>query len=593
MFFNNLLGAVTSIIPSIGEIANISVKYEWICNVISAIIGFAGDVGLGIILFTVILKIITLAPDIWSRASMKKNALKMEAMKEDLEKLQKQYAKNKDLYQQKMMALYKKNGYSALMPCLPTIVSLVFFIIVIGAFSSYSRKADFEVFRQMQSAYDQAIVKEVDGEPVYNENYIVRVEDKDSTPDNPKYTYYVNVDKAVKNSSLVRYFDLTGIDYTAADAKADKNNYLLKVSYDSTNGYDNNFITEVRKISGKEFNVYFVSEGEGKDTVYTGKLNFAHQKIQSELINFAVNDFVEKELSDPEIQDLLRKDENGKKALSYDEETKVYSIADINLFKEKTDKINAYINENSGEFDALIYLKKEYKDSTETDETAGTLRKIEIANAVFSRDLVDFVAESYATENIYVPARKAAKESYKKHRSSSVVFPWVKNLWVVDSPFKPAIPSYSELKSTLKISERQLSQKNYNELTADLNEYKQTGFGKGNGLFILVALSILTMLLSTVIMNKTQKTQMELSSVDGANGQAATQQKIMTWIMPIMFGIFAFIYSAGFSIYMVMSSILSTVFTLVINFCVEKAFKNKIIKKQAEETSKARYGKRR
>lgn len=145
----------------------------------------------------------------------------------------------------------------------------------------------------------------------------------------------------------------------------------------------------------------------------------------------------------------------------------------------------------------------------------------------------------------------------------------------------------------MKISERQLSQKNYNELTADLNDYKQTGFGKGNGLFILVALSILTMLLSTVIMNKTQKTQMELSSVDGANGQAATQQKIMTWIMPIMFGIFAFIYSAGFSIYMVMSSILSTVFTLVINFCVEKAFKNKIIKKQAEETSKARYGKRR
>ena len=93
MFFNNLLGAVTSIIPSIGEIANISVRYEWICNIISAIIGFAGDVGLGIILFTVILKIITLAPDIWSRASMKKNALKMEAMKEDLEKLQKQYAK--------------------------------------------------------------------------------------------------------------------------------------------------------------------------------------------------------------------------------------------------------------------------------------------------------------------------------------------------------------------------------------------------------------------------------------------------------------------------------------------------------------------
>lgn len=590
MLENLLLSGVgVNLIGSLGSLPN--VKYAWLLQIIESLINAVVDVGVGIIVFTIILKLITLPLDIFSRASMKKNALKMEMMRDDLEKLQKQYANNKQLYQQKMMALYKKNGYSALMPCLPTIVSLVFFIIVIGAFSSYSRKADFEVFRQMQSAYDQAIVKEVDGEPVYNENYIVRVEDKDSTPDNPKYTYYVNVDDAVKKSSLVSYFDLTGIDYTAADAKADKNNYLLKVSYDSTNGYDNAFITELRKISGKEFNVYFVSEGEGKDTVYTGKLNFAHQKIQSELINFAVNDFVEKELSETEIQDLLRKDENGKKALDKDD-SGLYSIADINVFRARNSKIEVFINENTGEFDYLAYISNKYSDPADGEE-AGSVKKLEIANKVFGGDVVDFIAESYATENIYVPARKAAKESYKKHRSSSVVFPWVKNLWVVDSPFKPAIPSYSELKSTLKISERQLSQKNYNELTADLNEYKQTGFGKGNGLFILVALSILTMLLSTVIMNKTQKTQMELSSVDGANGQAATQQKIMTWIMPIMFGIFAFIYSAGFSIYMVMSSILSTVFTLVINFCVEKAFKNKIIKKQAEETSKARYGKRR
>ena len=76
------------------------------------------------------------------------------------------------------------------------------------------------------------------------------MEDKDSTPDNPKYTYYVNVDDAVKKSSLVSYFDLTGIDYTAADAKADKNNYLLKVSYDSTNGYDNAVYNRIEKNFG-------------------------------------------------------------------------------------------------------------------------------------------------------------------------------------------------------------------------------------------------------------------------------------------------------------------------------------------------------
>ena len=586
----NLLfsGVGVNLIGSLGSLPN--VKYAWLLQIIESLINAVVDVGLGIIIFTLILKLITLPLDIFSRASMKKNALKMEMMRDDLEKLQKQYANNKQLYQQKMMALYKKNGYSSLMPCLPTIVSLVFFIIVIGAFSSYSRKADFEVFRKMQTAYDKAIIQEVDGEPVYNENYIVKVEDKNSTPDNPKYTYYVNVDNAVKNSSLVSYFDLTGIDYTKVDAKANVNNYVLKANYDSTNGYDADFITELRKISGKEFNIYFVSEGEGKDTVYTGKLNFAHQKIQSELINFALNDFVEKELAESEIQDLLKEDENNKKALNKND-AGLYSIADINVFRARNGKIEVFINEN-GEFDYMKYISNKYPNPADGEE-AGSVKKLEIANKVFGSDVVDFIAESYATENIYKPARQAAKESYKKNRSSSVVFPWVKNLWVVDSPFKPAIPSYAELKTTLKISDQQLSQKKYDELTADLKEYKQTGFGKGNGLFILVALSIITMLLSTVIMNKTQKTQMELSSVDGANGQAATQQKIMTWIMPIMFGVFAFIYSAGFSIYMVTSSILSTLFTLAINFCVEKAFKNKIIKKQAEETSKARYGKRR
>ena len=581
----NLLfsGVGVNLIGSLGSLPN--VKYAWLLQIIESLINAVVDVGLGIIIFTLILKLITLPLDIFSRASMKKNALKMEMMRDDLEKLQKQYANNKQLYQQKMMALYKKNGYSALMPCLPTIVSLVFFIIVIGAFSSYSRKADFEVFRKMQTAYDQTIVREAD-----NGDYFVAV--NKGSEENPEWEYYVNVDNAVKNSSLVSYFDLTGIDYTEVDAKANVNNYVLKANYDSTNGYDNDFITELRKISGKEFNIYFVSQGEGKDTVYTGKLNFAHQKIQSELINFAVNDFVEKELTETEIQDLLRKDENNKKALDKDEDTGLYSIADINVFRARNSKIEVFINENTGEFDYLAYISNKYSDPADGEE-AGSVKKLEIANKVFGSDVVNFIAESYATENIYKPARQAAKESYKKNRSSSVVFPWVKNLWVVDSPFKPAIPSYAELKTTLKISDQQLSQKKYDELTADLKEYKQTGFGKGNGLFILVALSIITMLLSTVIMNKTQKTQMELSSVDGANGQAATQQKIMTWIMPIMFGVFAFIYSAGFSIYMVTSSILSTLFTLAINFCVEKAFKNKIIKKQAEETSKARYGKRR
>lgn len=451
----NISDLLSVIVPFMGDLGSISAKYQWILNVITWFINLVADVGVGIMLFTLALKLITLPLDIFSRASMKKNALKMEMMRGDLEKLQKQYANNKQLYQQKMMALYKKNGYSAFSACLPTIVTLVFFFIVIGAFNSYSKQTDFQVFKDMGSAYDARLTQTIEN----NGNSVVYSE-KDEC-------YLINLDFVLKEKGYRNYFDV--IENMSA---TDENRYILRSN-----------------LTAEE--VEFVK---------------TYLDIKDE--NFTLND-------------------DNRKANS------------------------------------VNFVKK--------------------------------VAEKYEEEYILKDARKAAAETYEKNRSKSVVFPWVKNLWVVDSPFKPAIPTYTDLSSTLygKSGNPAFTEEKYNELTADLGKYKQTGFGKGNGLYILVALSILTMLASTLIMNKTQKTQMELSTVDGANGQAAMQQKMMTWMMPVMFGIFAFIYSAGFSIYMVTSSVLSTAFTLLINFCVEKSFKNKLAKEDAVKNEKPRYGKRR
>jgi membrane protein insertase Oxa1/YidC/SpoIIIJ len=65
---------------------------------------------------------------------------------------------------------------------------------------------------------------------------------------------------------------------------------------------------------------------------------------------------------------------------------------------------------------------------------------------------------------------------------------------------------------------------------------------------------------------------MELQTVDG---QGKSTQKIMNWMMPIMMGIFAFMYTSAFSIYMILSSLISIVSTLIINKIVEKKFKKK------------------
>ena len=554
MAISNLLAGVQ--VSLIGSLGSVSYKYAWLLGVIESFIGIVADVGLGIILFTLVLKLITLPLDIFSRASMKKNALKMEMMRDDLEKLQKQYANNKQLYQQKMMALYKKNGYSALMPCLPTIISLVFFIIVIGAFSSYSKKADFEVFKKMATAYDEEIVS-LEGNGIVNAG----------TEENKEY--YVNLDAELREKGYYKYFagyDPNGNKYSIGDYTVyfdiytDSGNQELKTAY-------------------PDIYTAFIDD--------FGNLKFTDEKLKNRIFDELKNEFVKTKFTAEQIESLTAENlVSGNATEGY-----FFKDEDIQRIIEKT---------SAGVFDGFASYDGESGVWTfifpENGNAADTLvNKDDIAKEFLTETLIEKIAGDYAAENILGAARTAARESYISNRSKSVLFPWVKNLWVVDSPFKPAIPTYLNLSSTLfgKTNGTQFTEAKYDELTYDISEYKQTGFGKGNGLFILVALSILTMLLSTVIMNKTQKTQMELSSVDGANGQAATQQKMMTWIMPIMFGVFAFIYSAGFSIYMVTSSILSTCFTLAINFCVEKSFKHKINKKQAEDAGKARYGKRR
>ena len=89
----------------------------------------------------------------------------MEKMRPELEKLQRQYANNKELYTQKMQALYKKEGYSMVASCLPTLFTLIFFIVVISSFNRYSSYSNLEIYNKMAYTFNDTIVKEL------NDNY--------------------------------------------------------------------------------------------------------------------------------------------------------------------------------------------------------------------------------------------------------------------------------------------------------------------------------------------------------------------------------------------------------------------------------------
>lgn len=131
---------------------------NWLGRIVQWLVEIMPNIGLGIILFTLVLKVITLPLDVYSKASMRKNSLKMEKMRPQLEKLQKQYANDQKMYNAKMMEMYKKNGYSMLGACLPMIVTLVIFFVVLGAFSTYSNYTNVNVYVRMTESYNSAIL---------------------------------------------------------------------------------------------------------------------------------------------------------------------------------------------------------------------------------------------------------------------------------------------------------------------------------------------------------------------------------------------------------------------------------------------------
>ena len=182
-----------------------SVNLNWIGKIIQWLIEGVSVVGLGIILFTLILKTIVLPLDIYSRYKMKKQSLLMKAMRPQMEKLQKQYANDKQMYNQKVMELQKANGISMFGACLPMIVSLVIFIVVFNAFSTYSQYANLQSYNEMVNGYNasvaQYVLKEKDSDEILNpDGFLIKTVDESIGAD----AYFVDFEMFVKKANEIQ-----------------------------------------------------------------------------------------------------------------------------------------------------------------------------------------------------------------------------------------------------------------------------------------------------------------------------------------------------------------------------------------------------
>lgn len=396
------------------------VSLNWIGNLIRILITSVGSVGVGIILFSVILRLIVLPFDVYQRIAMRKQNNKMKENQARMEKLQQQYANNKELYNQKVMEMYKESGISLFSSCLPMIFSLVIFIVAINAFNAFSQYSNIQNYNTMVNAYNAKI-----------EEYC-----PDLTVDN--YDAVVSVD------------------------------------------------------------------GEGKLVVsQDGKAIFY-------------------KLAKPE---------------GFDDKTVEQKIAAI-------ESVSAYSADGKVK---TFYIKD---------------------------------GEELTNAQLVEQAQQAVKDAYDSQIASKTKFLWVKNIWTTDATYKHPVLQYADFKTGLQKEEFKVGGGKYdlNAITQYTNVYKEDAYNHitakldvektdtMNGYFIMIALSIGTILLQQFIAMRSSKEQQKYSTVDG---QGASQQKTTMVVMTIMFAVFSFMYSAAFSIYLIMSNILSLISTVVINKCVD------------------------
>lgn len=158
-------------------------------------------------------------------------------------------------------------------------------------------------------------------------------------------------------------------------------------------------------------------------------------------------------------------------------------------------------------------------------------------------------------------------EYYSDEQTAIRSWLWIKNIFVSDN-WAQSVPNYTSITGQTGFATSKLAGVEKTEYELVMGKVLGTGgwgkSGKWNGLLLLPALSILLSFLSTFLLSKAQgQPPQPQQTADGKNPMNTS--KMMQWIMPIMMGVFALMYSGAFALYMFTSSAVAIVFQLSFN----------------------------
>ncbi len=176
-------------------------------------------------------------------------------------------------------------------------------------------------------------------------------------------------------------------------------------------------------------------------------------------------------------------------------------------------------------------------------------------------------APDYAPTKLSVALKTAAEELVnEQYKAEQEGFLWIKNIYKPESPTSPLFTE-SEIKSYMQAfySEDEKLAEEKNDFEGTIFKNVVAGIDKDalgvNGYYILtiiaVATSVLSMWLSNFLMRK--------------KGEPKQKQSIaMYFVMPLIIGIFTFMYTSLFAIYLIVGQLMMLALTPLTTFVVKK-----------------------
>ena len=266
--------------------------------------------------------------------------------------------------------------------------------------------------------------------------------------------------------------------------------------------------------------------------------------------------------------------------------TSLQNVANYNIVKKYEDMKNIYanvvaLNEKTITFADGDEVKIELNENklVFVNETQNTTEEFEVQNDFTNESVYNMIhkyVDEGTTENpnteyvgtelskkLVTIAQNMAEENYLENQES---FLWIKNIYKAESPTSPLFTEkevknylskfYSKEEKAIE-KEKDYEGKIFNFVVTNGIGQKKLG---SNGYYILTVLAVVVSFLSIWLSNKMMK----------GVGTAQNQSKIMYIIMPVLMGIFTFMYTSLFAVYIIVGQLMMMILTPLTTIIVKK-----------------------